>query len=306
MAHSQTEAQTETACTPAFLPLILLCLCGFMFASRIMISKAALSAGADPFQLGIVGNLGAGLLLSGWLAARGETLSSACRTPLLYLVLGIVSVALPTILSFYIVERVGPAYTATVYSLSPILTMSFAAGFGIERMTARRSAGIVIGLLGMMALVQQQLAAIDFAQPVWVVVGLLIPACTATGNIIRSAFWPAGASALAFACATLFTSSLVMTILSPLFGSAGQWRFADPVLGLWLAGFVLVSALSYVLNFRLQKVAGSVVFSQIGYWGTGFGVLLAALLFGDVLTAPSLIGLAAIVFGGVLANRRQS
>ena len=285
MAHSQTEARTEAACTPAFLPLILLCLCGFMFASRIMISKAALSAGADPFQLGIVGNLGAGLVLSCWLAARGETLSSACRTPLLYLVLGIVSVALPTILSFYIVERVGPAYTATVYSLSPILTMSFAAGFGIERMTARRSAGIVIGLFGMMALVQQQLAAIDFAQPIWVVVGLLIPACTAIGNIIRSAFWPTGASALAFACATLFTSSLVMTILSPLFGSVGRWRFAD---------------------FRLQKVAGSVVFSQIGYWGTGFGVLLAALLFGDVLTAPSLIGLAAIVFGGVLANRRHS
>ncbi|AWB08479.1 EamA/RhaT family transporter (plasmid) [Azospirillum humicireducens] len=302
MERSQTGARTEAACTPAFLPLILLCLCGFLFASKIMVSKAALSAGADPFQLGIVGNLGAGLLLCGWLAARGESMSSACRSPILYLVLGIVSVALPTILSFHVVERVGPAYTATVYSLSPILTMSFAAGFGIERMTVRRSAGIVTGLLGMMALVQQQLAAIDFAQPIWVMIGLLIPACTAAGNIIRSAFWPTGASALAFACATLFTSSLVMATLSPLFGSGGRWRFADPILGLWFAGFVLVSALSYILNFRLQKVAGAVVFSQIGYWGTGFGVLLAALLFGDMLTAPSLIGLAAIVIGGVLAN----
>jgi drug/metabolite transporter (DMT)-like permease len=298
--------QTGAAFTPSFLPLMLLCLCGFMFASKIMVSKAALTAGADPFQLGIVGNLGAGLLLSGWLAARGETLASACRTPLLYLVLGIVSVALPTILSFYVVERVGPAYTATVYSLSPILTMGFAAGFGLERMTPRSSAGVVTGLFGMMALVQQQLIAIDFAQPIWVIIGLLIPASAAAGNIIRSAFWPADTSALAFACATLFTSSLVMAILSPLFGSAGRWRFADPTLGLWLAGFVLVSALSYVLNFRLQKVAGPVTFSQIGYWGTGFGVLLAALLFGDVLTAPSLIGLAAIIIGGVLANRRDS
>lgn len=306
MERSQTGARTEMACTPAFLPLILLCLCGFLFASKIMVSKAALSAGADPFQLGIVGNLGAGLLLSGWLAARGETLASACRTPLLYLVLGIVSVALPTLLSIFVVERVGPAYTATVYSLSPILTMGFAAGFGLERITARRSAGVAIGLFGMVALVQQQLTAIDFAQPIWVMIGVLIPACTATGNIIRSAFWPPGASALAFACTTLFASSVVMAILSPLFGSVGRWRFADPVLGLWLAGFVLVSALSYVLNFRLQRVAGPVAFSQIGYWGTGFGVLLAALLFGDVLTAPSLIGLAAIIIGGVLANRRHS
>ncbi|WP_148219686.1 DMT family transporter [Azospirillum sp. B510] len=306
MAHFQTEAQAETqskaARTPAFVPLTLLCLCGFLFASKIMVSKAALSAGADPFQLGIVGNLGAGLLLSGWLAARGESLSSACRTPLLYLVLGIVSVALPTILSFHVVDRVGPAYTATVYSLSPILTMGFAAGIGLERMTIRRSAGVMIGLFGMMAIVQQQLAAIDFAEPIWVLIGLLIPACTATGNIIRSAFWPKGASAPAFACATLFTSSVVMAILAPLFGPTSRWHFTDPVLGPWLVGFVLVSALSYVLNFSLQKVAGSVTFSQIGYWGAGFGVLLAALLFDDVLTAPSLIGLAAISGGGVLAS----
>lgn len=84
-----------------------------------------------------------------------------------------------------------------------------------------------------------------------------------------------------------------------------QWQFGDPSIVTALVGFVLVSALSYVLNFRLQSVAGPVVFSQIGYWGTGFGVLLAAALFGDVLTALSLIGLAAIIGGGILANRHR-
>ena len=39
----------------------------------------------------------------------------------------------------------------------------------------------------------------------------------------------------------------------------------------------------------------------IGYWG----VLLAAVLFDDVLTTPSLIGLAAVIIGGVLANWRR-
>ena len=69
-------------------------------------------------------------------------------------------------------------------------------------------------------------------------------------------------------------------------------------------GIGTMSALSQVMNFRLQQIAGPVVFSQIGYWGTGFGVLLAAMLFGDVLTALSLAGLACIIVGGVLANRR--
>lgn len=271
-----------------------------------MVSKATLDAGADPFQLGVVGNLGAGLLLYVWLLARRETISLELRNIALYLALGIVSVALPTILSFFVVERIGPAYTATVYSLSPVLTMSFAAGLGIERMTVQRSSGIVIGLLGMLALVQQQLMAIDFAQTAWVIIGLFIPTCAALGNIIRSALWPKGASSLAFACATLFTSSLVMAALSPVFATPSQWKFDEPVLAFWLGGFVMVSALSYVLNFRLQGIAGPVVFSQIGYWGTGFGIVLAAVLFGDVLTILSLAGLAAIIVGGVLANRHRA
>ncbi len=66
---------------------------------------------------------------------------------------------------------------------------------------------------------------------------------------------------------------------------------------------IAVASLSYVLNFQLQKVAGPVIFSQIGYWGTGFGVILAALLFGDVLTSLSLGGLVAIICGGVVARR---
>lgn len=297
--HAKAEPATS------LLPLILLVVCSFVFASKIMVSKAALDAGADPFQLGVVGNLGAGLLLFGWLKVRGESISFRRRDVMLYLALGIVSVALPTVLSFFVVARVGPAYTATVYSLSPILTMSFAAGFGIERMTLRRSAGIALGLLGMLALVQQQLAVIDTTQTVWVAAGLLIPAGAALGNIIRSAFWPKDASALAFACATLFTAALVMAILSPVFAEPGRWTFDDMHLDLWLTGYVLIAALSYVLNFTLQKVAGPVVFSQIGYWGTGFGILLAAVLFGDVLTGLSLAGLAIIICGGVLANRRR-
>lgn len=149
MSHSQIRSQSEHAIRP----LLLLGSCGFVFASKIIVSKAALDAGADPFQLGVVGNLGAGLLLSVWLLARREVISLQSRDVALYLALGIVSVAFPTVLSFFVVERIGPAYTATVYSLSPILTMSFAAGFGIERMTVQRSAGIAIGLLGMLALV---------------------------------------------------------------------------------------------------------------------------------------------------------
>ncbi len=300
------RALVEEAAPSTIESIILLGVCGFAFASKIMVSKAALDAGIDPFQLGVIGNLGAGILLYGWLLAGKKHISLARRNLFLYAALGIVSVAFPTVLSFFVVEHVGAAYTATVYALSPVLTMGFAAGFGVERMAPLRSVGIAIGLMSMLGLVQQQLSAINFGQPVWVVVALLIPGCAALGNIIRSAFWPKDSSALAFGCATLFTSSAALALLSPVLSVPSQWRLDDVGRTLWLCGFILISALSYVLNFRLQKVAGPVVFSQIGYWGTGFGVMLAAILFGDVPTVASVIGLAVMIAGGVLANRRRS
>ncbi len=281
----------------------LLALCGLLFASRIMVTKAALGAGAQPFQLGLIGNAGAGLCLLPWLLASGQGLPRGWRAGALFVVLGVVSVAVPTVLSNLVVQRVGPAYAATVYALSPLLTMSFAAGFGVERMFPRRALGIGLGFVGMLTLVWQQVAAIDLGQPAWVVIGLAIPACAALGNIIRSAFWPAGASALAFSCGTLFTASLTLGLLAPLFEDPRGWRWADPPMLGWTLLLVAASAVSYLMNFRLQRIGGPVVFSQLGYWGTGFGVLLSALLFGDVLTALSVLGLGLIVWGGLLARR---
>lgn len=300
--NSVTAARLSTALESSFM---LLGLCGFLFASRIMMSKAALSSGIQPFQLGVFGNLGAGLFLLPWLAALRQRIPTAPEHLALYGILGIVSFAVPTVLSYFVVERVGPAYTSIVYCLSPLLTMSFAAGLGIERMFLRRFAGIVIGFMGMVALVQQQILQIDIERPVWVAIGLAIPVCAAAGNIIRSAWWPKGTSALAFSCGASLSSGLLVALIAPVFEAPLVWRFDDPVIVSWIVGLGAMSALSQLLNFRLQQIAGPVVFSQIGYWGTGFGVLLAAILFDDVLTALSFAGLACIMGGGILANRRK-
>lgn len=92
---------------------------------------------------------------------------------------------------------------------------------------------------------------------------------SAIGNVIRSKSWPAGTSALAFADATLLTSSVLVLCMAPLFEDPRTWEFSLPVLWGWIALMIAVSALSCVLNCRIQKVATTVVFSHIGYWGTG-------------------------------------
>jgi drug/metabolite transporter (DMT)-like permease len=269
-----------------------------------MLTKAALDAGAQVFQLAFVVNSGAGLFLLAVVAWTRQTIPLKRSHIALYVGLGLLSFAAPALLSNAVVHRVGPAYTSTVYSLSPLLTMTFASGLGVERMTISRLIGITLGFGGMLILVHQQIASIDIGQPVWVIVGLLIPASAALGNIVRTAFWPKGTSALAFSCATLLTSSIIVAIAATYFESPAEWQFDNERAGKWMACLVGLSPLSYLLNFHLQRVAGPVIFSQIGYWGAGYGILLAALLFGDVLTVSSILGITGIMCGGVLASHR--
>lgn len=271
-----------------------------------MISKAALNAGAAPLQTAFISNVGAGLILFAILRRRGIKIPTEKKHIILYIVLGLVSVCLPTALQQYVVLHVGPAYTSTVYALSPVLTLGFAAGMGLERLAVKRIAGIAVGLLGMLILVEQQIREIEFGNYEWVIIGLGIPTFAAAGNVIRSAYWPSGTSALAFSCATIATSSVFLLILAVIFENPLQWNYYGNIIIYTITALVLVSALSYLMNFRLQEVGGSVFFSQLGYWGTGFGVLLAALLFGDVLTLTSLAALLMIFIGGLLVRTKAT
>ena len=209
---------------------------------------------------------------------------------LTYLILGTISLAVPTVVTYMVVDPVGPAYVSSLYALSPVLTMTLAAIFGLEGLTARRTFGIALGFVGMVVLIQQKIVGIDFSAMFWVLLGLTVPLGAASGNIIRTAFWPSGASPLSFATATLLISSVLLAIVGPLIESPGTWNFRGEGQVFWLIVLIGTSALSYLLNYTFQKVAGPVVFSQIGYWGTGFGVILAAVLFGDVLRVPVLTG----------------
>lgn len=287
------------------LPFALLVVCSVLLAGKIMIAQAAVSSGLQPFQLAILGNAGAALVLLFVARAVGQTVSWERRHLLLYLVLGLVSFAVPNIVTYMIVDPVGPAYVSSLYALSPVLTMTLAALVGLEGLTPRRTMDILLGLVGMVALIGQKVAGIDLSATVWVLLGLTVPVAAAAGNVIRTAFWPGGASPLSFATATLLVSSALLAIVGPLIESPSTWTLGGDGQAFWLAVLIAASALSFVLNYTFQKVAGPVVFSQIGYWGTAFGVVLAAFLFGDVLAAGSLVGVAAIVAGGLLANRRS-
>ena len=107
--------------------------------------------------------------------------------------------------------------------------MTLAALAGLEGLTMRRTLGILLGFAGMVALVQQKLAGIDLSATFWVLLGLTVPIAAASGNIIRTAFWPGGASPLFFATATLLISSVLLAVVGPFMERPGTWTFGGGV-----------------------------------------------------------------------------
>lgn len=286
------------------LPIVLLASCSFVLASKVMVAQAAVSTGLHPLQLAVLGNAGAAFLLLGVARGTGQIISWERRHLILYLVLGLFGAAIPTYVTFLIVNPVGPAYVSSLYALSPLLTMAFAAAVGLEGLTFRRTIGILIGFSGMVALIGQKIASIDLSATFWVLLGLTVPFAAAFGNVIRTIFWPEGASPLSFVTATLIVSSALLAVVAPFFGYSETWEIDGEGQFLWLSILIGITAFSHLLNFSFQRISGPVIFSQIGYWGTGFGVMLAAILFEDVLGPTALAGIAAIIVGGLITNHR--
>lgn len=284
----------------------LLLLCGVMFSMRIVTNKLVLDAGMQPVQLGIFGNFASALILLPLLIYRGEKVPMGKQHIALYLSLGLVSFALPSLLSFYVVTRVGAGYTASVFCLSPMLTMLLASIFGMERLFIKRVIAILVALIAVTVLLQQQFALIHFDQHLWVLVGLTIPLCAAIGNIIRSAFWPQGSSPISFSFATLIASSLMLIPVAPIIEMPSTWQFFSGHIIVLFALGAAISCLSFVLNYRLQALAGPVFFSQVGSVGTGFGIFFGALLFGEGVTFAMVAALIVIVIASQKAKAQSS
>jgi drug/metabolite transporter (DMT)-like permease len=288
------------------LPVILLLIVGGLIAVGVALAKAAAPYGIAGPEFALWLSLGAGLILFVVTRIRGETIPLTRQHITYYLVTGLVSLAAPNALSFLIANHAGAAFGSVPYALSPLITYPIAITVGLDRPQLRRFLGLAIGFAGT-ALVLYEMAAATGANagPIWLLAALAIPLCVATGNVYRSARWPKGATDMALATAMLLTSVLW---LLPLVATRPIAAFRHGIGGGELIIFaqMIASAAMYWFYFWLQRIAGPVYLSQIGYVAAGFGVFFAVVFFGEALAAAVVVGLVMIAAGVSLVRARRA
>lgn len=302
------ETAKPVAVHPKFQPLLLLIIFGAMMGSAYALARIAIEGGVHPVAYTFWQCFGAGVLVLLVAAARGTMPRLSPVFLRYYVINGFLAMALPLTLGISAVPHIGAGLPAVFVTLSPLYTYIFAYRLGMEAFSARRVTGLAIGLVGALVIILlgrgASVGEVDGDFTLWAAIAMIVPISLAGGNIFRVRHWPEGGEPLALSAGMLLASAL---LVAPLMWFMGAGHVPGVVAGaatadIALVGQVLMTTIAYLVFFQLQRIAGPVYFSQVGYVMTLVGLLWGILVFAERYPVAVWGGVALICAGLFLVN----
>jgi drug/metabolite transporter (DMT)-like permease len=219
-----------------------------------------------------------------------------------FLVLGAFNSALPFLLFAYAAQRLNASFMSILNALAPI----YAAGLGTlwwgVPLTASAMAGLALGVLGVVILAWDNLAATGAVAWPALAAALLAPLFYAFASLYAQR---AGSSNHAFdnAHGSMWAASLLTLPVALLEPATG--READ--MTVWLAVLalgILCTGLAFLLYFRLMVDIGPMRTLTVTFLIPVFGVLWGAVLLGEPVGWTLVLGGICVLTGIALANGR--
>jgi drug/metabolite transporter (DMT)-like permease len=191
-----------------------------------------------------------------------------------------------------------PSGLASVLNATtPLFTVLVMAAAGDEKLHARRVAGVIAGLIGVIILHGQSL---DFeaGQSVGILLCLAAAFCYGLAALYARRKL-LDSPPLATAAFQLMASSLVMAIVAA--AVERPWQLPLPGVATWLAiigSAALSTALAYIIFFRILRRAGSTNVMLVTLLIPVTAILLGVLVLGEAISLREIVG--AVVIGSAL------
>ena len=285
-------------------PLALLLFMGALLGISTNLAKLASGAGLDPLAFLTWSVIGATIVLASVSAVRRRLPPLSVRTAEYFIISGLVSVALPNLLFFAAIPRVGASFVALAIAFPPLFTYLGALALRMEQFQTRRAVGVVLALGGAALLAVLKLSAPN-ADPLWIGAVLGGSVLLAVGNIYRTARWPEGAAPDALAPGMLAASGLMLLavgiVAAAFFESPNGFSLNVPTLSaapiLVVLAQITTFSVQFLLFFVLQERGGPVYLSLLGSVGAVVGVPIAVLLLGESVPQGLAVGGSLIALG---------
>jgi drug/metabolite transporter (DMT)-like permease len=236
----------------------------------------------------------AGATLTAWFAFTGFD-PQWRRWWRYYLAIGLVNSAAPFLLYAYSALHLSVGLMAVINATSPMWGALLSSLVLKDRLTARRSAGLVLGIAGV-ALVSGPQAA-----SAWLAIAACLGAAFCyglAGIVLRLAARDTTARGMAVG-----TQTMAGLLLLPLLLTAPAAVPPAGVIASVLAIGIVCSGVAYVMYFRLIADIGATRALTVTYLIPMFGVLWGALFLGEPLTLTMLLGALIVIAGTVLVLR---
>ena len=219
-----------------------------------------------------------------------------------FVIFGALGSAFPFTLIALAQTVLSASFAVVLVTMAPLFSALIAAFWLGDRMTVRKTGGLLLGLVGVAFLTGFKPDSAGAAPP-WAVALALATAALYGVAGVYSKRHLAGIAPLAAAAGSQLGAALLLLPLALVFPPN-----AAPSLVQWLnvaALAVFSSALAFILYFRLIDSIGPVKTASVNYLTPLFGVAGGVLVLGEPLTANLLIGLAMILAGVTLLFGRS-
>ncbi|WP_371345260.1 DMT family transporter [Ancylobacter sp. IITR112] len=233
-----------------------------------------------------------------FLAARatGRRLDFSCG-PFPLFVVGLTTVAMQLGFLSYGLPQIGTAMSAILVATIPLFTMLIAALWGVERFRLGGLVGVLLGAAGIVLLVGFPSQPVTTAFLIGCAATLASTLSAAFGSVYagrrlaKTGSWEITIGAFFFGGLL----SLPLVALVPLPGVPG---LGD--IGTLLIAGVLMSAITYVIFYRLIASIGPTRAISVEFGVTGVAVTIGTLLLNEPLTLPQIAGGVVIAAGCAL------
>lgn len=284
------------------LPAILVWV-GIGWGATQPLGKIATESGRGPFGL-IFWQLAVCVLVLGAVSlARGKGLVFTRAALRFYVVVALLGTLVPNATFYLSVSRLPAGIMSILISTVPLMAFPLALALGVERFSARRLAGLALGLAGVALIALPQASLPDRAMVAFLPLAMVGPLFYALEGTYVARFGTAGMDAVQ----AMFGASVAGLVLClPVTLALGQFFWPLPV-GRPEAALFASSALHgllYATYVWLAARAGAVFAAQTSYVVTGAGVLWAMVILGERFSPLVWLALVVMLCGVALVQPR--
>jgi drug/metabolite transporter (DMT)-like permease len=245
------------------------------------------------------------VLLAAINRARGRGLPFEPRHLMLYAIIALIGTLLPNSASYTAAIHLPSGILSIVLSLVPMMSFPVALALGLDRFSALRFTGLVLGFSAILMIALPETSLPDPAMVWWLPLALIAPAFYAVEGNFVARYGTEGLDAVQ----VLLGASLVgLLVAAPLAMVSGQWISPLPPWGapdLAIVGSSTAHALAYAGYVWMVGRAGPVFAAQVSYLVTAFGILWAWLIFGETYSGW-VWGAIALMFAGLFLVQPRS